>query len=125
MKQRYFPFMIGVGLLVSGSIITGLANANIGDESNLRGKFIAKKLDINNDGMISLEELSSRQDKHFQKRDLNSDGIIDKTEFDGRIVAMFELMDSNGDGRLDDKEISKMKRHHYGKMKDKTGGYGN
>ncbi|MDC0493901.1 hypothetical protein OAO72_06370 [Alphaproteobacteria bacterium] len=66
--------------------------------------------------MISLEELTSRQDKRFQMLDLSADGMIDKTEFNGRIVAMFEKMDSNGDGSLDDKEIRKMKRHSYGKM---------
>ena len=66
--------------------------------------------------MISLEELTSRQDKRFQMLDLNADSMIDKTEFNGRIVAMFEKMDSNGDGSLDDKEIRKMKRHSYGKM---------
>jgi Ca2+-binding EF-hand superfamily protein len=66
--------------------------------------------------MISLEELTSRQDKRFQMLDLNADGMIDKTEFNGRIVAMFEKMDSNGDGSLDDKEIRKMRRHSYGKM---------
>ena len=66
--------------------------------------------------MIRLEELTSRQDKRFQMLDLNADGMIDKTEFNGRIVAMFEKMDSNGDGNLNDKEIRKMKRHHYGKI---------
>ena len=116
MKQRYFPVLIGAGLLVPGSIITGLANADMDDASHNRGKLMAKKIDINNDGIISLEELTSR---------LNSDGMIDKTEFNGRIVAMFERMDSNGDGSLDDKEINKIKCHHYGKMKNKTGGYSN
>ena len=116
MKQRHFPVLIGAGLLVSGSIITGLANAEISDTSHKRDKFMAKKLDINNDGMISLEELTSRQDKRFQMLDLNAGGMIDKTEFNGRIVAMFEKMDSNDDGNLDDREIRKMKRHNYGKM---------
>jgi hypothetical protein len=116
MKQLYFPVLIGFGLLVSGSIITGLANADMSGASHKRGKFMAKKLDINNDGMISLEELTSRRDKRFQMLDLNADGMIDKTEFNGRIVAMFEKMDSNGDGSLDDREIRKMKRHNYGKM---------
>ena len=51
--------------------------------------------------------------------------MIDKTVFEGRVVAMFEKMNSNGDGSLDDEEISKMKRHHYGKMKNKTTGYSN
>ena len=125
MKQPYFPVLIGAGLLVSGSIITGLANAEMDDVSHKRGKFMAKKLDINNDGTINLEELTSRQDERFQMLDLNGDGMLDKTEFNGRIVAMFKRMDSNGDGRLDNKEINKMKRHHYGKMKNKTGGYSN
>ena len=116
MKQRYFPVLICAGLLVSGSIITGFVNADMDNASHNRGKFMAKKLDINNDGMIRLEELTSR---------LNGDGMIDKTEFNSRIVAMFEKMDSNGDGSLDDKEINKIKRHHYGKMKNKTGGYSN
>ena len=91
-------------------------NADMDDASQKRGKLMAKKLDIKNDRMINLEELTSR---------LSGDGMIDKTEFNGRIVAMFEKMDSNGDGSLDDKEINKIKRHHYGKMKNKTGGYSN
>ena len=125
MKQRYFPVLIGSSLLLSGSIITGLANANVDDATHKRGKFMKKKININNDGMFSLKELASRKDKRFQMLDLSGDGMIDKTEFKGRIVAMFEKMDSNGDGSLDDKEISKVKRHHYGKMKNKKGGYSN
>ena len=116
MKQRYFSVLIGAGLLASGSIITGLADADMSDALHKRDKFMAKKLDINNDGMISLGELTSRQDQRFQMLDLDADDMIDKTEFNGRIVAMFEKMDSNGDGSLDDKEIRKMKRHNYGKM---------
>jgi hypothetical protein len=42
MKRRYFPVLIGACLLVSGSIITGLANADMGDASHKRGKFMAK-----------------------------------------------------------------------------------
>ena len=116
MKQHYFLSLIVAGLLVLGSIITGFVNADMNNAPNKRGKFMAKKLDINNDGMISLEELTSRQDKRFQKLDRNGDGMIDKTEFNGRIVAMFEKMDSNGDGSLDDKEIRKMTHHSYGKI---------
>ena len=116
MKQRYFTVLTGAGLLVYGSIITGLANADIDDASHKRGRIMVKKLDINNDGMISLEELTSRQNKRSQMLDLNANGMIDKTEFNGRIVTMFQKMDRNGDGTLDDKEIRKMKRHNYGKM---------
>ena len=116
MNQRYFSVLIGAGLLASGSIITGLANANMSDASHKRDKLMAKKLNINNDGMISLEKLTSRQDKRLQMLNLNANGMIDKTEFNGRIVAMFEKMDSNGDGSLDDRETRKMKRYKYGKL---------
>ncbi|MDB9890805.1 hypothetical protein OAD74_05440 [Alphaproteobacteria bacterium] len=116
MKRHYFPILICAGPLVSGSIITGIANADMDDASHKRGKLMAKKLDINNDGVISLEELISH---------LNGDGMIDKTEFNSRIVAMFKRMDSNDDVSLDGKEIIKIKHHQYGKMKNKTGGYSN
>ena len=86
---------------------------------------MAKKLNINNDDMISLEELNSRQDKRFQMLNLNADGMIDRTEFNSHIVAMFEKMDSNGDGSLDDNEIREIKRHNYGTMYHITGGYSN
>jgi hypothetical protein len=42
MKQRYFPVLIGAGLLVSGSIITGLANADMDDALHKRDKFMPK-----------------------------------------------------------------------------------
>ena len=116
MKQHYFLSLIVAGLLVLGSIITGLIYADMNNAPNKRVKLMAKKLDINNDGMISLKELTSRQDKQFQMLDLNADSMINKTEFNGRIVAMFEKMDSNGDGSLDDKEIRKMTHHSYGKI---------
>ena len=57
MKQRYFPVLICAGLLVSGSIITGLANADMDDASHKRDNFMAKKPSINNDCKISFEEL--------------------------------------------------------------------
>ena len=44
MKQRYFPVLTGASLLVSGSIITGLANADMDDASHKRDKFMAMNL---------------------------------------------------------------------------------
>lgn len=123
MKQRYFPYLIGVSLLLSGGIIAGLANADMGDSPHNRAKMTAKKLDTNNDGMVSLDELTSRQDRRFQKLDRNNDGMIDKSEFNARITAMFNRMDRNGDGALDDDEIAKLKHRHFGKTKDASHEY--
>jgi hypothetical protein len=43
LKQRYYPVLIAAGILVSGSIITRLANADMDEASLKRGKFMAKK----------------------------------------------------------------------------------
>ena len=76
----------------------------------------AKKLDVNDDGLLSLDELTSRRNQRFQKLDHNDDGQIDEAEFNARLVAMFNRMDSNSDGKLDDVEISKLKYRHLGKL---------
>jgi Ca2+-binding EF-hand superfamily protein len=121
MKQRYSPYIIGASLLISGSIITGLANADIETPAHKRAKVMAKKLDTNNDGLITLDELTSRQDRRFQHLDRDRNGTLDKSEFNARMIAMFNRMDINGDGALDDNEMSQIKQHHHGKMNGKTG----
>ena len=109
------PLMITAGFVVSGSIIVGLANADITPIASERSIVTAKKLDTNDDGFISLDELTNRKKKHFQKLDHNNNGQLDKAEFTSRLVAMFNRIDRNSDGMLDDDEISKSKNHHHGK----------
>ncbi len=109
------PLMITAGFVVSGSLIVGLANADITPIKLERSIVTAKKLDMNNDGFISLDELTNRQNKRFQKVDQNNDGKIDKAEFNARLVAMFNRIDRNNDGMLDDNEISESKNHHHGR----------
>jgi hypothetical protein len=121
MKKTYFPAVIGAGLLISGALIGGLASADIDDDKHGKGKYggyhgagkvAAKRLDINNDGKISLDELTARQDRRFAKLDANGNGSIDKDEFNARLTAMFSRMDTNSDGFLDEDEVSrKMKKH--------------
>ena len=121
MKQRYSPYIIGASLFISGSILTGLANADIKTPAHKRAKVMAKKLDTNNDGLITLDELTSLQDQRFQHLDRDRNGTLDKSEFNARIIAMFNRMDMNGDGALDDNEMSQANQHHHGKMNGKTG----
>jgi len=99
------PIMIGAGLLLSVGLIAGLANTDMDPSTGKRDVVTAKKLDIDNDGLISLEELTSRQNRRFQKLDSNDDGQIDETEFNARLVTMFKNMDINSDGMLDDDEF--------------------
>ena len=121
MKKTYFPAVIGAGLLISGSLIAGLASADMDGDNHGKGKYggyhnagkvAAKRLDINNDGKISLDELTARQDRRFAKLDTDENGSIDKDEFNARLTAMFSRMDANADGFLDEDEVSrKMKKH--------------
>ncbi len=109
MKERNLPYLIGAGLLVSGSLIAGLASADM-KPNKKHGPYIsAKRLDVNKDGMISLEELSVRQDRRFSKLDRNGDGSINKAEFNARLEAMFKRMDVNNDGVLSDAEMPKQR----------------
>ena len=126
MKCSYFPSMfspilIGTGLLVSGALIAGLAYADMFPKTHKRAVIKAKKLDVNNDGFISLDELTNRQNRRFQKLDHNDDGQIDEAEFNARLVAMFNRVDSNNDGMLDDVEISKLSHPHNGKSHNTRG----
>ena len=116
MKKTYFPAVITAGLLISGSLIVGLASADIDDNKYGKGKYggyhsagqvAAKRLDINNDGKISLDELTARQNRRFAKLDTNGDGSINKNEFNTRLTDMFSRMDANADGFLDEDEVSR------------------
>lgn len=113
--------MIGAGSLTSGGLIAELANDNMFESNQKRAVMRAKKLDVNNDGLISLDELTSRASRHFQKHSHEKDNQIDESEFNARLLAMFNRMDSNSDGMLDDAEISRLKHRHRGKYDDNMG----
>ena len=104
MKKIYLPAVITAGLFILGSLIAGLATADIDDDKYGKGKYggyhgaskvAAKRLDINNDGKISLDELTARQDHRFATLDADGNGSIDKNEFNTRLTAMFSRMDTN------------------------------
>ena len=115
LSSMFGPILIGAGLLVSGALIAGLAYADMFPKTHKPAVIKAKKLDVNNDGFISLDELTNRLNQRFQKLGRNDDGRIDETEFNARLVAMFNRVDSNSDGMLDDVEISKLSHRHNGK----------
>ena len=66
-----------------------------------------KKMDIDEDGSITLEEFNSNTLSRFKLMDDNGDGILSKKEFLTPINERFEKMDLNSDGVLKRKEIRK------------------
>jgi hypothetical protein len=115
MKKISTKAIIASALFVSCGLIAGLATA-AGSPGHRAfghyGKINALKLDSNQDGALSQEELLSHNTTRFTRLDSNEDGSISKDEFNARLIAMFEAMDSNSDGMLKGDEMPK--RHHGG-----------
>ena len=111
MKQIHAFFIISGALVVSAALITGLASADMTTDRKNKSMMHAQNLDTNDDGAISLDELTARQDRRFAKLDRDENGMIEKHEFNARLIAMFHRMDRDGDGVLQGDELP---GHRYG-----------
>jgi hypothetical protein len=118
MKQKHTLTIMSGFLFVSATLIVGLASANITTDRKDKSMMHAQKLDTNDDDAISLDELTTRQDRHFANLDRNENGMIEKYEFNARLITMFHRMDRNGDGVLRGNELSghslSGKKHQHG-----------
>ena len=111
MKQIHTFSIISGALVISAALITGLASADMTTDRKHKSLIHAQKLDTNGDGAISLNELTTRQDRRFAKFDHDDNGMIEKHEFNARLIAMFQRMDRDGDGVLRGDELP---GHRYG-----------
>ena len=111
MKQKHTLSIMTGFLVVSAALITGLASADITTDRRNKSIMHAQKLDTNDDGAISLDELTARQDRRFDKLDRDANGTIEKHEFNARLISMFHRMDRDGDGMLQGDELP---GHRYG-----------
>ena len=111
MKQIHTFSVISGALVVSAALITGLTSADMTTNRKHKLRIHAQKLDTNDDGAISLYELTARHDRRFTKLDHDDNGMIEKHEFNARLIAMFQRMDRDGDGFLRGDELPS---HRYG-----------
>ena len=123
-QKNTLTIMSGI-LVVSAALIVGLASANITTDRKDKSMMHAQKLDTNDDGAISLDELTTRQDRRFDELDRDKNGMIEKREFNVRLITMFYRMDRNGDGVLRGNELPSYirggKKHQHGnKSSDPT-----
>ena len=105
MKQKHTLSIMTGFLVVSAALITGLASADMTADSKNKSMMHAQKLDTNDDGAISLNKLTTRQERHFAKLDREENGMIEKHEFNARLMTLFHRMDRNGDGVLRGDEL--------------------
>ena len=118
MKQKHIPSIMSGFLVVSGALITGLASAALKTDRGDTSMMHAQKLDTNDDGAISLYEITARQNRRFAKLDRDENGIIEKHEFNARLITVFSRIDRDGDGVLPDDELP---GHSYGGKKHQHG----
>jgi class 3 adenylate cyclase len=78
------------------------------------------KLDINNDGKVSLAEWMSWRDMQFNALDKNNDGFLTRDEllsgrtgFARRVLKNFDLVDTNRDGKLSRQEFEAGGRRRF------------
>jgi len=86
-----------------------------------------KKIDVNNDGQLSPEEMQAshcklhgREDMHisnrFEKSDTNHDGALSRKEAKDMpmLSQYFDKIDANKDGKVTQKELNVMMGNHQG-----------
>ena len=118
MKQKHALSVMTGFLVVSAALITGLASADMTADSKNKSMMHAQKLDTNDDGAISLDEITARQDRRFANLDRDENGMIEKHEFNARLITMFHRMDRDGDGMLQGNELPD---HRYGRKQHQHG----
>lgn len=69
MNQKHILSIIIGFMIVSAVLITGLASADITTDRKDKSMMYAQKLDTNDDGAISMDELTARQNRLFAKVD--------------------------------------------------------
>ena len=119
MKQERTLCIMTALLSASAALITGLASAEMSTKRKNNLTVQAQKLDTNDDGAISLDELTARQNRRFDRLDCDKDGMIEKREYSARMIAMFHRMDRNGDGMLRGDELPGQR---FGGKKNQHGG---
>ena len=118
MKQKHNLSIMSGSLAVSAALITGLASADITTVRKNKSTTHAEKLDTNDNGTISLDELIARQDRRLVKLDRDKNEMIEKREFNARLIAMFHRMDQDGDGVL---RVDELPGHSGGGIKHQHG----
>ncbi len=111
MKARN-ALTIALIVAVGGGIAAGAAHA--GPKGN--AMMLMKRMDLNGDGVVTLEEAQKAKEQRFAAMDANGDGKVTADEIDAMIEKRMQrkkiriryrilgMMDANGDGVIDKDE---------------------
>src|SRR5262245_34985961 len=87
-----------------------------------------KEMDVNKDGVITLDEFLARRDPTFAHLDKNKDGVVDRAEFEAAakesadywVKRFIRRFDADRDGRISKEEFTKARRERFA-MRDLDG----
>jgi Ca2+-binding EF-hand superfamily protein len=114
-KKHFTALIVGSGLAIAGSAFAAAAAAGAGgdcDKAGGKGRGAAEhfsQIDTNEDGKISLAELTAARETWLTKVDTNKDGVATPAELEaafqaGRVAHLqkrFEREDINKNGQLE------------------------
>jgi len=107
---------------------SGVVQAVDGDDDKGRNSYFIRMFDTNNDGKVTIDEITDDQARLFGAVDVNGDKALSVDEFRrrGRLfrtystTTLFDMLDTNGDQKLTLDEISGPSKRWF-KRYDKNG----
>lgn len=106
-------------LVISGQVLAQKSASQKSEtrtdvKPNRQAERLARNFDINDDGKVTLKEITAYQRRLMVAVDVNGDGILSDKEFrrGGRVfrlfstTSFFDLLDANGDQKLSADEIT-------------------
>ncbi len=101
-------------LVISGQVLAQKSATKTDAKPNRQAERLARNFDINDDGKVTLREITAYQRRLMVAVDVNGDGILSDKEFrrGGRVfrlfstTSFFDLLDANGDRKLSADEIT-------------------
>jgi len=104
-----------IGFIFCAVVLLGLGNGFAQEDGLQAVKEEFKKIDINNDGAITPEEMQAYQEKKLQALDTDNSGSISKSELaaDSDMEKILHNADTNNDAEVSPEESSSQFKKYF------------